>query len=94
MKTLSLEEKLFLDGFRPDQESHLAIKDPRVCLDKCTAKWCTFTCPVRTYRWEQDHISIFFEGCVECGTCRVSCEFGNIEWRYPRGGFGVTFKYG
>jgi len=94
VKKLSLEEKLFLDGFRPDRESHLAIKDPRVCLEKCTERWCTFTCPVKTYRWEQDHITVFFEGCVECGTCRISCEFDNIEWRYPRGGFGVSFKYG
>ena len=33
--------------------------------------------------------------CVECGTCRVIGEpGGDIEWSYPRGGYGVLFKFG
>jgi ferredoxin-like protein FixX len=35
------------------------------------------------------------DGCVECGTCRVIAEVtGDIEWNYPRGGYGVSFKFG
>ncbi|TIR85727.1 MAG: ferredoxin family protein, partial [Mesorhizobium sp.] len=27
--------------------------------------------------------------------CRILCEKGgDIEWNYPRGGFGVLFKFG
>jgi ferredoxin-like protein FixX len=35
------------------------------------------------------------DGCVECGTCRIIAEAtGDIEWNYPRGGYGVSFKFG
>lgn len=28
----------------------------------------------------------------ECGACRIVCF--NVGWKYPRGGFGVSCKYG
>ena len=35
------------------------------------------------------------DGCMECGTCRVLCEAsGEITWNYPRGGYGVLYKFG
>ena len=35
------------------------------------------------------------DGCLECGTCRIIGEAsGDIEWSYPRGGYGVLFKFG
>ena len=35
------------------------------------------------------------DGCMECGTCRVvTAETGEVEWNYPRGGYGVLFKFG
>jgi len=92
----SLEEKLFLVGFKPDEESHLLIKKPEICCGACAAKErpCTYACPAGVYTWEEDHISVAFEGCLECGCCRIVCPFANLEWRYPRGGFGVGFKQG
>ena len=40
-------------------------------------------------------VEITADGCVECGTCRVIAEpSGDIEWSYPRGGYGVLFKFG
>ena len=36
-----------------------------------------------------------YEGCVECGTCRIVCnEFDNVEWTYPRGGYGIQYRFG
>jgi ferredoxin like protein len=94
MKALTLEQKLFLNGFRPDTESHLRIIDPAKCRD-CEKKPCTYVCPVNTYRWENGEITIFFEGCVECGACRIACAFcKNLEWRYPHGGYGVSYRTG
>ena len=30
-----------------------------------------------------------------CGVCRtVRRECGNLEWRYPRGSFGVSYRTG
>jgi len=40
-------------------------------------------------------VEITTDGCVECGTCRIIAEpSGDIEWNYPRGGYGVLFKFG
>ncbi|MBI3752904.1 MAG: hypothetical protein HY266_02515 [Deltaproteobacteria bacterium] len=41
---------------------------------------------------EKENIAISFEACLECGTCRIACEF--IDWKNPRGGFGVCYRYG
>ena len=40
-------------------------------------------------------VEIASDGCLECGTCRVLREpTGEITWNYPRGGYGVLFKFG
>ena len=34
-------------------------------------------------------------GCLECGTCRIICTtYRNVDWEYPRGGYGILFKFG
>ena len=33
MRKLTLEQKLYLNGFHPDRESHLRIKDPAKCRE-------------------------------------------------------------
>ena len=39
--------------------------------------------------------SLITDGCLECGTCRIICnDFSNVEWEYPRGGYGILFKFG
>ena len=93
---MNLMDKLYLNRFVPDNESHLKIKDPKICKEKCDAKYCTYICPAGVYSWdkESERIMIAYEGCVECGTCKYGCLFSNIEWRYPRGGFGVSYKFG
>jgi ferredoxin like protein len=33
------------------------------------------------------------DGCLECGTCYVVCgKDAFTRWRYPRGGFGVSYR--
>ena len=41
-------------------------------------------------------ISFDYAGCLECGTCRVVCPRSAeaLKWSYPRGGFGVQFRFG
>jgi ferredoxin like protein len=34
------------------------------------------------------------EGCLECGTCRIGCPHLNIDWRFPKGGYGISHKFG
>ena len=93
---MTLEEKLFLVNFKEDEESHLVVVDPQVCDEKCPQKVCNKFCPAQVYKWqEQDRRHIInYQECFECGACRIGCPFANIEWRYPRGGFGVSYRYG
>ena len=90
-----VEQKLFsnryiVDGGRP----HIIVKPH----DKPTKELLSLirVCPAGCYtESEQGQVEISTDGCLECGTCRVVCaETGDIEWTYPRGGYGVMFKFG
>ena len=90
----TLEDKLFLDRFKVDEESHLRIIDERKCIEDCRYQPCLYLCPANVYRLEQDRINVSYEGCLECGSCRIACPQLNIEWRFPRGGYGISHKFG
>ncbi|AEA34229.1 ferredoxin family protein [Hippea maritima] len=94
MKKLRIEDKLYLVGYNVDHEySHLGISDPEVCKT-CEKKQCTYVCPASVYTWDEaeQKININYDACVECGTCMISCDY--ITWKFPRGGFGVAYKFG
>jgi len=88
-----LADKLYLLKYEVDEESHLVIKDQKTCRD-CERKPCINRCPAEVYSWEGDRLQVAYENCVECGVCKIVCPYENIDWRYPRGGFGVSFKFG
>jgi ferredoxin like protein len=77
------------------QESHLTVINRDFCINECDEKPCTFICPARVYEWDESEkiIKVAYEGCVECGTCRYGCP-DNINWSNPRGGYGITYKFG
>lgn len=60
------------------------------------ARLNTYICPAKVYSWseEENLILTAYEGCVECGTCRYACPPHVIDWRNPRGGFGIQYKFG
>lgn len=89
-----IDDKLYLTRFIPASESHLKIIDEKVCQAYCPDKVCTLFCPAKVYSWEEGHMQIAFEGCLECGTCKYGCPYDNIAWKNPRGGFGVQYKFG
>lgn len=88
-----LADKLYLLKYEVDEESHLVIKDQKVCQE-CERKPCINRCPAEVYSWEGDRLQVAYENCVECGVCKIVCPYENIDWRYPRGGYGVSFKFG
>lgn len=92
---MNIEDKLFLDKFNPDshEHSHLKIIDQEVCRN-CKDMPCTAFCPARTYKYENDNLLVSYENCLECGSCHIGCPDKNIEWEYPRPGFGVSYRYG
>jgi ferredoxin like protein len=89
---MNIDNKLALDLFHVDSERHLKI-DPAVCR-RCEHKWCTRVCPVENYRLDENgDVVLSWEGCLECGTCRIVCDLGAISWDYPRGGYGITYRF-
>jgi ferredoxin like protein len=88
-----LKAKLGLDVFKPGKEPHIRIKagfekDP---LLKPAVKICPAGCYSEN---ENGEVSINVDGCLECGTCRVTCGTAVLDWNYPEGGFGVQFRCG
>ena len=95
MKKMSTEQLLGLDKFVVDDEqAHIKV-DKEVCRT-CQDKPCTYACPAGLYTLKDGEISFDYAGCLECGTCRAVCPYAGvaITWSYPRGGFGVQFRFG
>jgi ferredoxin like protein len=94
VKKVNIDEKIGATKFFVDEEyAHLKIKSHEVC-EKCSSKPCLNFCPAGVYRFSEGKIVINYQACLECGSCRVGCPFKNILWDYPRGGFGVSYKFG
>lgn len=92
---MHIEDKLFLDRFQVDAKSHLKILDSRTCAKDCQGQPCLYFCPARVYTLGDNmEINVAYEGCLECGSCRIGCPHLNIEWRFPRGGYGIRHKFG
>jgi ferredoxin like protein len=90
-----IEEKLFQNRYMVDAgRPHIKVKEHDVPSEPL--KSLVTTCPAGCYSLnEQGKVEIVADGCMECGTCRVVCaETDDIEWNYPRGGYGVLFKFG
>lgn len=89
---MMIEDRLYTVLFRADRERHITVMTER--CEECLEKSCTHICPAGCYQLIDDRIEYSYEGCLECGACRQVCEREAIDWKYPRGGFGVCFRYG
>jgi ferredoxin like protein len=90
-----VEEKLYQNRYLVDSgRPHIKVR-PHTTPSKELAAMTTL-CPAGCYsKSESGQVEISADGCVECGTCRiVTAATGEIEWNYPRGGFGVLYKFG
>lgn len=92
-KRLTIEERLGLNSFIIDKEPHIKV-NYEICKT-CVEKPCTYVCPAHLYRLDEyGNLNFNYEGCLECGTCRIACPHGAVQWSYPRGGKGVHYKFG
>lgn len=90
-----IEDKLYQNRYLVDAgRAHIKVREHTVPTAPLLA--LLTACPARCYELsDKGQVEITVDGCVECGTCRVIAEpSGDIEWSYPRGGFGVLFKFG
>jgi len=92
---MKIDEKLAIDAFKTDKESHIIIHH-EICRTKCTVKYCLSVCPGHLYEYDEKvrEMKVEYAGCLECGTCKIACEEDAIEWIYPRGDHGVQYRYG
>lgn len=93
--TQKMEERLYQNRYLVDEgRPHIRINQQ--ASDSAALKALTSICPAGCYSYDEaGRVEIASDGCMECGTCRVVCQAtGEIEWSYPRGGYGVLFKFG
>ena len=94
IKRLGAEELLALNKFVVDEGNPHIHVDKAICAG-CEDRPCLVICPARLYRLKEGQISFEYEGCLECGTCRVMCSANGItSWNYPRASFGVSYRSG
>jgi len=92
MNPSTIADKLALNKYDVDKEAHIRLKED-ICQE-CELRSCLYVCPAECFKLREGKVSFDYEGCLECGSCQISCANGAIEWAYPRGGFGVSFEYG
>jgi len=90
---LDIASDLFFSGTRHSehQPSHITIRDPRVCAEKCLPRYaapCTRFCPAEVYELDEQArtIRVRVENCLHCRTCRLKCPEDNISWEVPEAG--------
>ena len=110
MKRLNLQQLLAVNKFLVDDEEHHITLHPEICaacsakpcIFACPAGLYTLKGKqgkqgdvLFVSDLKDAEISFDDAGCLECGTCRVVCPHpGAIEWHYPRGSFGIIYRYG
>ena len=86
-----IEDKLSLLRYNVDSDGHIKV-DTSVCRS-CPHQACVYVCPAGCYKLQDGELLFGYEGCLECGSCNIICDQGAVDWNYPRGGFGVSFRF-
>ena len=92
---MKVESKLFQNRYLVDAgRPHITVRPHTKPSEGLLA--LVTVCPAGCYEQnDRGQVEITTDGCLECGTCRVICAgTDDIEWNYPRGGFGIQFKFG
>jgi ferredoxin like protein len=89
---MNIEDLMQLTQFHVDDQSHIVV-DKEICRT-CDHRACVIACPANCYTFNEETklLSVVYETCLECGTCYVLCDKGALDWSYPRGGFGVSYR--
>ena len=93
--TVKVEDKLYFDRFVVDAgRPHIKVRPHKTASPQLRS--LTHLCPAGCYtEADEGHVEISTDGCLECGTCRiVTSATGEVEWNYPRGGYGILYKFG
>jgi ferredoxin like protein len=89
---LSIERRLGLNSYDTDKESHIKV-NKESCTER-DAKILLRICPANCFTLTSNEVVFSRLGCLECGACRAAVSSGAIDWAFPKGGFGVRYRYG
>jgi ferredoxin like protein len=89
---MAIEDKLSTTRFSVNTEPHIRV-NTEICAT-CAEQPCLYVCPVQNYVLSEGKLVFSWQGCLECGACRIACTRSAIDWDYPQGGFGVCLRYG
>jgi ferredoxin like protein len=90
IQSVPIEERLELVRFKVDKTPHIRLNREN-CVG-CDTTACVYVCPAGLFELLGGEMHFSYEHCFECGTCYVACDRKAIEWEYPRGGWGVSFR--
>ena len=93
--SVRVEDKLYQNRYQVDAgKVHIKVREHDKPSEPLRA--LLTACPARCYELnDKGQVELTADGCIECGTCRIiGEESGDIEWNYPRGGYGISFKFG
>ncbi len=94
MKPMTVTEKVGVNKYELDEgHPHITVHEG-VCWTKCKDLACLLVCPAGVYSEQHGHIMADWAACLECGACKVACPEDALDWVYPRGGFGIIYRYG
>lgn len=91
---VNVDVKLGINKFNVDEHHpHIIVKSQP---DMQVLTLLTKACPAGLYKQQEDgSVRFDYAGCLECGTCRILGLGTALEkWEYPRGTFGVEYRYG
>ena len=95
MKRCGTEQLLGLDKFVvDDEEAHIEIEKER--CRACSSKPCCVACPPGFMPSRTGRSSSTMRGAWSAAPAGwyVPIPPITIRWRYPRGGFGIQYRYG
>ena len=86
-----LEDALNANVWDVDETPHIEV-DGDKCA-RCKTRPCASFCPAGAFTFLGERMLYSYEGCLECGTCRVLCPEKAITWKYPPSGRGVQYRF-
>lgn len=94
MAKMSIDDKLGINRFFIDKSNpHIIINND--CENEEQINQLVMACPAGLYSYANGKITFNYEGCLECGTCRVLSRGKVVKsWGYPMGGKGIEFQQG
>ncbi|MDQ1289758.1 MAG: ferredoxin like protein [Actinomycetota bacterium] len=91
---LTVTERLAANRFEVDEEEPHIVVDQDLARSTGAGPLLVAVCPAGVYSERDDEIDVEYAACLECGTCLAVAPPGALTWRYPRGGFGVSYREG